>query len=204
MRERPTTLSLETIEIANPCPASWDRMHGDDRVRFCEACQLNVYNLSAMSRDAATKLLADHGATRGRLCIRLYKRADGTVITTDCGGGLRAATVRAVKFAGAAAAAALCAALAPVFLASAWRSSTVSTSSPSSPTPARIASTWSANASVDVVRMIKSWLTPLFPARPVAPPPLMGKRVMMGGAPAPPRTVSRPPPVAMGELASPR
>src|SRR5437762_11008211 len=101
-------------------------MRGDERVRFCEACQLNVYNLSAMSRDAATRLLTEHGAARGRLCVRLYKRADGTVITADCGGGLRAATARAAKFAGAAAAAVLCAALAPVFLGSTWRSSSSS------------------------------------------------------------------------------
>jgi hypothetical protein len=59
-------------------------MHGNSRVRFCDHCQKNVYNLSAMTRASAEALLAEH---EGHLCARLYRREDGTVITTDCGGG---------------------------------------------------------------------------------------------------------------------
>lgn len=40
---------LRDIRIASPCSADWDRMCGDDRVRFCPECQLNVYNFSAMT-----------------------------------------------------------------------------------------------------------------------------------------------------------
>jgi hypothetical protein len=40
--------NLDEIEIATPCPASWEAMTGDDRSRFCGQCRLNVYNLSAM------------------------------------------------------------------------------------------------------------------------------------------------------------
>jgi hypothetical protein len=40
---------LSQIKIASPCAASWDEMRGDDRCRFCQHCQLNVYNLSAMT-----------------------------------------------------------------------------------------------------------------------------------------------------------
>jgi hypothetical protein len=62
-------------------------MDGGDRVRFCSQCQLHVYNLSAMNRREAELLLARR---EGRLCVRLYRRADGTVLTQDCPVGLRA------------------------------------------------------------------------------------------------------------------
>lgn len=79
---------LRGIRIAKPCPASWAAMRGDDRVRFCEQCRLNVYNLSDMPRREAEKLVAEH---EGRLCVRFYRRTDGTVLTDNCPIGLRAA-----------------------------------------------------------------------------------------------------------------
>jgi hypothetical protein len=63
-------------------------MHGDDRVRFCGQCQLNVYNLSALSRAEAEQLITEK---EGRLCISYYQRADGTVLTQDCPVGWRMA-----------------------------------------------------------------------------------------------------------------
>lgn len=79
---------LTGIRIAKPCPASWAAMRGDDRVRFCDQCRLNVYNLTDMSRSEAQKLVAKR---EGRLCVRFYRRADGTVLTDNCPVGLRAA-----------------------------------------------------------------------------------------------------------------
>jgi hypothetical protein len=38
---------LDSIQVTRPCDTDWELMSGDDRVRFCEACQKNVYNLSA-------------------------------------------------------------------------------------------------------------------------------------------------------------
>jgi hypothetical protein len=77
---------LENVAIAAPCKASWDAMVGDDRVRFCGQCEKNVYNLSAMPRDEAEALLA---AREGKMCVRLFKRADGTVMTSDCPVGVK-------------------------------------------------------------------------------------------------------------------
>jgi hypothetical protein len=74
-------------------------MSGDDRVRHCASCKLDVYNISAMTAVQAEDLILSR---EGRLCIRLYKRADGTVLTRDCPAGLRAYRKRAAKFAGAA------------------------------------------------------------------------------------------------------
>ena len=47
------TSPLRNVKVASPCPADWDRMIGDERVRFCGQCELNVYNLSAMSEAPA-------------------------------------------------------------------------------------------------------------------------------------------------------
>ena len=63
-------------------------MYGDDRVRFCSSCNLNVYNLSGMSRQEVTELFR---LVEGRLCVRFYRRKDGTVLTRDCPVGLKVA-----------------------------------------------------------------------------------------------------------------
>jgi len=94
-----TNNSLDRIRIASPCPVSWERMTGDDRVRFCDECNLQVYNIGEMTRPEAEALIAK---TEGRLCARIYRRADGTVITRDCPVGLRAIRRRVTKSATAA------------------------------------------------------------------------------------------------------
>src|SRR5579859_2564175 len=48
---------LDQVKVASPCNASWDDMIGDDRVRFCLKCDKNVFNLSAMPREDAERLL---------------------------------------------------------------------------------------------------------------------------------------------------
>lgn len=94
-------MSLEKIRIARPCPARWDEMTGDDRVRFCGLCQKNVYNLSAMSKEAATRLIEER---EGDLCVRLYRRRDGTILTPDCPVGVKAFASRVLRRAAAVAA----------------------------------------------------------------------------------------------------
>ena len=86
--------SLELIQIAAPCAASWDEMTGDERVRFCKLCKLNVYNLSDMNREEAEEFVQRR---EGRTCVRLFRRADGTVLTNDCPVGLRAVKQRLVR-----------------------------------------------------------------------------------------------------------
>jgi len=62
-------------------------MIGSERMRFCGQCSLNVYNLSGMTRSEAEHLIARN---EGRLCVRFYRRRDGSIITKDCPVGLRA------------------------------------------------------------------------------------------------------------------
>jgi hypothetical protein len=56
-------------------------MYGNDRMRHCGQCKLNVYNLSGMTRQAAEDLVTN---AEGRVCVRFYRRTDGTVITENC------------------------------------------------------------------------------------------------------------------------
>lgn len=92
--KRPLSV-LPDIHIASPCPVSWDAMPGDDRVRHCSQCDQSVYTLTELTAGEVAALFAD--ATP---CVRLYRRADGTVITRDCPAGralrMRRAARRAV------------------------------------------------------------------------------------------------------------
>lgn len=89
------TSPLTNLKVAKPCSESWDEMYGTDRKRMCGKCDLNVYNLSAMTRAEAESLIFN---AEGRLCARFYRRTDGTVITSDCPVGLKAARKRIRKF----------------------------------------------------------------------------------------------------------
>src|SRR5436190_6844716 len=93
-----TSDRLGSIRIAAPCHASWAEMAGDERVRHCTLCSLNVYNFAEMTRDEVRELLV---RTEGRVCARLYRRTDGTVLTRDCPTGLRAIRQRASRIAAA-------------------------------------------------------------------------------------------------------
>lgn len=81
------TNPLAKVKVAAPCQAEWEKMIGSHRVRFCAQCNLNVYNLSEMTRAQAESLIV---ATEGRLCVRYYRRRDGSIITQDCPVGLQA------------------------------------------------------------------------------------------------------------------
>jgi ankyrin repeat protein len=70
--------SFDRMIIPAPCDADWDSMIGSDQVRFCEHCNLHVTNLSNITRQEAIRLVA---RSQGRLCVRFFKRADGSVLT---------------------------------------------------------------------------------------------------------------------------
>jgi hypothetical protein len=92
------TSPLNNLKVASPCSQDWDAMIGNERKRFCGDCKLNVYNLSGMTRTEAENLLIN---SEGRLCVRFYQRADGTVLTKDCPVGWQALKKRVSKTAAA-------------------------------------------------------------------------------------------------------
>ena len=90
--------NLDHVRVAAPCSADWDSMFGDERVRFCGQCKLNVYNLSEMKRAEAELLIS---RAEGRLCVRYYQRRDGSIITQNCPVGLQAIKRRLTRVANA-------------------------------------------------------------------------------------------------------
>lgn len=82
----PNEKLLTQLRVASPCPASWDRMEGDDRVRFCGQCRKHVYNLAGMPPDEAAAVVREH---EGNLCARLHRRRDSTLLAGNCPVGFR-------------------------------------------------------------------------------------------------------------------
>ena len=91
--------SLADIRIASPCPADWEKMIGDERVRHCSECNLNVYNFSAMTEREISQLISANPGRR--LCSRFYRRADGMILTQDCPWSLRIMARKASRIASA-------------------------------------------------------------------------------------------------------
>ncbi|MEA2733933.1 MAG: hypothetical protein QOE14_384 [Humisphaera sp.] len=174
-------ITLDVIDIAKPCPADWDEMRGDEQVRFCKHCSLNVYNLSAMSRAAAEQLVAER---EGRVCVRFYRRLDGTVITRDCEGGWKLAAKKLGRFARTATAVVLTAALTPLGFSRWLNAAPTDKSSSSSSTPTVCVKPPEANPRAIMGDMIE----PPVPLQgKMLPPAKMGEMapVPLMGAPAP-------------------
>jgi hypothetical protein len=180
--------ALDVIDVTAPCTASWDEMQGDETVRFCGLCRLNVYNLSAMKRDDALKLVEQR---EGRLCVRFYRRPDGTVVTRDgCRTVLIAARRRLARMA-----AGIAALLAFFVAGGLFARSGAPQSAPSRSGP---------------LMRLANWLEPE-PKKPSICPPIAGGmppnagppirggmstkivgEVIMGGAPCPPSRLLKP------------
>lgn len=58
------------------------RNRGNEAVRFCLKCKRNVYDIASLSTAEAEKLLT----SADPVCVQVYRRADGKVMTRDCGG----------------------------------------------------------------------------------------------------------------------
>ena len=179
------TLSLDNVRVASPCTARWDAMQGDDRSRFCSECKLSVYNLSAMTKTEAEEFVA---GAEGRVCIRYYQRADGTMLTADCPVGVQAVRMRFTRRVRsiAAAAIALVATGAGVDSARAGGSPKMGKMMPTveHTDTTNVPDTLSAPANESTVT----------PVEPTAPPEEMGQ-FMMGGMIAPmPEAVEQPEP----------
>jgi Ankyrin repeats (3 copies)/Ankyrin repeat len=61
---------IDSVEVKNGCSESWNGMKGTNKVRFCGHCDLNVNNISALTRKQAMRLVRE---SNGRICIRYIK-----------------------------------------------------------------------------------------------------------------------------------
>jgi hypothetical protein len=75
-KNAPQRVQLQNVGIASPCPADWERMVGDNRVRYCSECKLNVYNLSELTRREAEDLIAGHEGRLMRPVLSSCRRND--------------------------------------------------------------------------------------------------------------------------------
>lgn len=152
---------LSSIRIASPCTADWEAMTGDERSRFCGECKLRVYNISSMTADDAAALIERE---QGHLCVRLFQRADGTVMTQDCPVGLRRIRQKAVHAASRVAAAVVMLITGGLAVATGTRDARVPKLRDMQP-----------------FATIRGWLIPVS-----APPPQMMGRMIMGDVCIPP------------------
>lgn len=76
---------LHGICTAAPCSVSWHDMKGDERIRRCTKCQHPVYFLTDLPPEEVEKFLVTQGARTGKV----YLRADGALMTSDCPEGVR-------------------------------------------------------------------------------------------------------------------
>jgi hypothetical protein len=158
--------SLDLVQIASPCQADWNAMQGDDRSRYCGQCQKHVYNLSEMSRPEAEKLVFER---EGRLCVRFFRRQDGTVLTADCPVCLRGVRRRIARSLAAA-----CGLFMAILGSTALGS---------------LVSRWLPRPAGPPSQAFSEWLSPQ-----TAPTVLVGRVAEMGGC-APPPLITPPTPV---------
>ena len=72
---------IDRVEITTPCAMRWEDLPGDLRRRHCQRCDRDVWDLSELTADEGEALLGHVTSP----CVRLTRRADGTVVTKGCG-----------------------------------------------------------------------------------------------------------------------
>jgi hypothetical protein len=178
--ERRTLPLLDDVRVASPCSASWDEMLGDDRVRYCLSCEKSVYNLSAMPRVDAEALLRERAST-SELCVRFYRRADGTVMTADCPVGVKKKRRKKLALA-VAGAGAMALAATGMARSSTCRSGFVQGDVPAMPVAMGTTSPPTVTAPLPDEPAEKETLGQAVSPSPAAP--MMGKRAVVGRMPA--------------------
>jgi len=71
---------LDKLQVVSPCSTDWDRMSGDEKKRFCSECNKFVYDFSQMTRRQVEAIDSIH---RGRMCARITRRPDGSLVTLE-------------------------------------------------------------------------------------------------------------------------
>ncbi len=74
---------LAGARIASPCHEPFEAMTGEGAIRSCARCDREVFDVARMTLAEAEALVTS------RSCVRLTKRADGTMMFADCEVGAR-------------------------------------------------------------------------------------------------------------------
>ncbi len=78
--------TIDDFAIDVPCPIPWSSMKGNNNVRYCKVCDLNVHNLSSMTENEVNAFLESNS---DGVCVNLFRRPDGTIVTDRCPPALR-------------------------------------------------------------------------------------------------------------------
>lgn len=87
---------LRSLSIKTPCSARWEEMRGNEQVRFCQHCDLNVTDISHLTPQAAISLVLRSG---GSVCLRIHRDPAGEVVTRSAPQRLHVITRRASRIA---------------------------------------------------------------------------------------------------------
>jgi len=71
---------LDQLKVVSPCSTDWDRMSGDEKKRYCSECDKFVYDFSQMTRRQVEAIVSIH---QGRMCARITRRPDGSLVTLE-------------------------------------------------------------------------------------------------------------------------
>ncbi len=71
---------LDRMQVQTPCEMDWELMAGDKKVRYCDLCQRNVYNLVQLTRVEIDKIWETEPE---RVCARIMKDDAGRLVTRE-------------------------------------------------------------------------------------------------------------------------
>lgn len=77
---------VEKYRAASGCDSLWDNMAGSERVRYCQKCNLQVYDFANTSQEEAEELVFQREAKKN---VIFFKRKDGKFLTVNCPIGSR-------------------------------------------------------------------------------------------------------------------
>jgi hypothetical protein len=72
--------SIDQLQIVSPCSTDWNRMTGDEKKRFCAECDKFVYDFAQMTRQQVEAIVS---INRGRMCARITRKPDGSLLTLE-------------------------------------------------------------------------------------------------------------------------
>lgn len=86
---------LDQLKVVTPCSSSWELMSGNNQKRFCADCNKSVFDFSQMTRRQVEAVVAAH---QGKLCGRITRRPDGSLLTLETPPPIQISTRRASPF----------------------------------------------------------------------------------------------------------
>lgn len=86
---------LDVLTTRSHCTVPWERMSGKGCTRACPECSRDVHEIRLMAAPDAEAFLADNIGDRPPK-LRLYRRADGRLIDSECARGVRERRARRV------------------------------------------------------------------------------------------------------------